>query len=67
MVRAGVAQRVAMSLIGLQTDSLFRRYAVVDEEVLREATAKLAALHEAQRAEASKVAAMPAKGKRRAR
>jgi site-specific recombinase XerD len=44
LIRAGVAQRVAMTMVGLKTDSIFRRYAIVDETLLREAGAKLAQL-----------------------
>jgi integrase len=43
LLRAGVAQRVAMLAIGIATDSIFRRYAIVDETMLREAGEKLAA------------------------
>lgn len=41
LIRAGVAQRVAMSMVGMRTDSIFRRYAIVDETMLREAGEKL--------------------------
>jgi integrase len=42
LLRAGVPQRLAMALCGWETDSIFRRYAVADSEMLREAGAKLA-------------------------
>jgi len=41
LIRAGVAKRVAMSMVGMRTDSIFRRYAIVDETMLREAGEKL--------------------------
>lgn len=44
LVRAGVSQTVAMRLVGHRTDSVFRRYAIVDEVLLAEGAAKLSAL-----------------------
>jgi integrase len=46
--RAGVPRSVAMELVGHQTESVYRRYAIVAERDLSEGTAKLAALDEAQ-------------------
>jgi len=40
MLAAGVPQAVAMKITGHRTDSMFRRYAIVDEEQKREALAK---------------------------
>jgi integrase len=40
MISAGVPQAVAMKITGHRTDSMFRRYAIVDEEQKREALAK---------------------------
>ena len=47
--RAGVPRSVAMKLVGHKTEAIYRRYAIADETMLREAAAKLSALHAAQR------------------
>jgi len=41
MIRAGVPQRVAQELLGMETAEIFERYAIVDETVLEEGAAKL--------------------------
>ncbi len=41
MIQAGVPQVVAMKITGHRTDSMFRRYAIVNEEQKREALAKV--------------------------
>jgi len=40
MISAGVPQAVAMKITGHRADSMFRRYAIVNEEQKREALAK---------------------------
>lgn len=39
--RAGVPRSTAMALVGHETESIYRRYAIVDEAMLREGVAKL--------------------------
>ena len=41
LVRAGVPEPIAMKLTGHRTRSVFQRYAIVDETMLREGAAKL--------------------------
>lgn len=43
--RAGVSRSDAMAMIGHQTESIYRRYAISDETSLKEAGAKLEKLH----------------------
>jgi integrase len=43
--RAGVPRSAAMAMTGHLTESIYRRYAIVDEAMLKEASAKLGALH----------------------
>jgi len=47
--RAGVARSAAMKMVGHRTESIYRRYAIAEEGMLREAGVKLAALHQAER------------------
>src|SRR3989442_6908048 len=47
--RAGAPSSTAMRIVGHKTESIYRRYAIVDEAMMREGADKLAALHEAQR------------------
>ena len=44
--RAGVPRSAAMKMTGHKTESVYRRYAIVDSGMLKEAAAKLEALHE---------------------
>ena len=46
--RAGVPRSAAMQMVGHKTESIYRRYAIAEEGMLREAGAKLAALHDAE-------------------
>ena len=39
-----------MEMVGHKTESIYRRYTITDEAMLRDASARLAALHEAERA-----------------
>jgi hypothetical protein len=43
LVRAGLAESVAMKMTGHKTNAIFKRYAIVDESLLREGGEKLAA------------------------
>jgi integrase len=43
--RAGVPRSAAMKMTGHKTESVYRRYAIVDETMLREGAEKLAAFH----------------------
>lgn len=45
--RAGVPRSAAMKMTGHKTESIYRRYAIVDEAMLREGAEKLAAFHNA--------------------
>ena len=52
LIRAGVQQAIAMKVTGHKTSSIFRRYLIVDEELLAQATGAVADyLEEARRAE----------------
>ncbi len=41
--RAGVPRSTAMAMMGHRTESIYRRYAIVDEVMLHEGATKLAA------------------------
>jgi integrase len=45
--RAGVDRASAMKMVGHKTESVYRRYAIADEGMLKDAAAKLQRLHEA--------------------
>ena len=47
--RSGVPRSTAMAMVGHKTESIYRRYAIVDEQMHREAAAKLDAWADAQR------------------
>jgi integrase len=46
--RAGVPRSTAMAMVGHKTEAIYRRYAIVDHEMLKEGAAKLAAFNEAR-------------------
>jgi hypothetical protein len=43
LIRAGIPETTAMAMTGHRTREVFKRYAIVDEQMLQEAGAKLAA------------------------
>jgi integrase len=43
--RAGVPRSAAMAMVGHRTESIYRRYAIADEAMLKEGAIKLAAFH----------------------
>ena len=47
--RAGVPRSAAMAMVGHRTESIYRRYAIADEGMLKESAVKLAALHALER------------------
>lgn len=51
--RAGISRSVAMKMVGHRTESVYRRHAIADETMLREAGTKLTALHQAERGKRS--------------
>jgi integrase len=48
LVRAGIPEVTAMNLLGHTTNAIFKRYAIVDETMRREAAAKLVAYQDAE-------------------
>jgi len=58
--RAGVPRSVAMTLVGHKTESVYRRYAIVDETMLRDGAAKLSALYTTEQAAAPTVVPLAA-------
>ena len=44
--RAGVPRSAAMAMVGHRTESIYRRYAIADESMLRDGANRLAALHQ---------------------
>ena len=45
---AGVPRAAAMKIVGHKTESIYRRYAIVDEAMMQSAAAKLGTLHKQQ-------------------
>jgi len=56
--RAGVPRSTAMKMVGHRTESIYRRYAIVDEAMLKEGAAKLQILHDTQQGPASNVVSL---------
>ena len=56
--RAGVPRSTAMKMVGHRTESIYRRYAIVDEAMLKEGAVKLQTLHDAQQGPASNVVSL---------
>jgi hypothetical protein len=59
--RAGVPRSTAMKMVGHRTESIYsiyRRYAIVDEAMLKEGAAKLQILHDTQQRPASNVVSL---------
>jgi integrase len=45
LARSGVDRSAAMKMVGHKTESVYRRYSIVDESMLKDAAEKLARLH----------------------
>jgi integrase len=60
--RAGVPRSAAMAMVGHKTESMYRRYAIVEEGMLREAADKLTAFQDRQHGVKPKVVALAGDG-----
>ena len=58
-----IPRSVAMSVVGHRTESIYRRYAIVDETMQRDAATKLDKLHEADQGKPARVVKFERKGK----
>ena len=56
--RAGVPRSTAMKMVGHRTESIYRRYAIVDEAMLKEGAVKLQILHDTQQGPAANVVSL---------
>ncbi len=56
--RASVPRSAAMKITGHKTETIYRRYAIVDEGMMREAAEKLSVLHAGEKRVPRKVASM---------
>jgi integrase len=52
--RVGAPRSAAMAMVGHRTESIYRRYAIADERMLKESASKLAALHAFEKTSATK-------------
>ena len=57
--RAGVPRSTAMEMVGHRTESIYRRYAIADEGMLRDGAVKLSALHETELATSRTILPLP--------
>src|SRR5271155_348851 len=62
--RAGIARSAAMKMTGHKTESIYRRYAIVDEAMLKESASKLAAFHADEKNRTRNVVSMKRRGSR---
>jgi len=56
--RAGIPRSAAMAMVGHKTESVYRRYAIVEEKMLNEAGVKLQRLYDSVEASATTVVAL---------
>jgi len=63
--RAAVPRSAAMAMVGHETESIYRRYAIVDEKVLREAAATMDAWTNAPKAAARRTGEVRRFGRRK--
>jgi site-specific recombinase XerD len=61
--RAGVPRTTAMAMIGHKTESIYRRYSIVDQAMLEMGTSKLEALQKAQQSGRRNVIGLNRKGR----
>ena len=52
--RAGIPRSAAMAMVGHRTESIYQRYKIADNEMLKESAAKLAALHQSEKSAPSR-------------
>jgi integrase len=62
LARICVDRKTAMEMVGHKTESIYRRYTITDEAMLRDASARLAVLHEAEREKDSQSSAKVREG-----
>src|SRR5712692_7502209 len=66
--RAGVPRSAAMAMVGHRTESIYRRYAIADEAMLKESAVKLAALNtQENKLAAAKAAPLKSIGREKAK